>query len=333
MGSDGGSLLILDAAAVAQTLSPRQWLDAAEQALRGTSDGSVTQGVRQTLPLPGPSGRLLSMMFGAAERPACLGAKVISVFPDNFARGLGSHRGGVLLFDPDNGALMALLHGGEITARRTAAASAVATDVLARDDAAVLTVLGYGEQAAQHIDSIALVRPLTEVRCWGRDEEKARAFAASVADRHDLRARMALTVVEAVRGADIVCTTTSAKEPVLRGEWLEPGMHLNVVGSSTADYRELDAAAVARASMWVDFRAMTEVSAGEYLEALREGAIAPTHLIGEIGAVLNGALGGRSGAEEITMFKSLGMAAEDLYAAQMIYLSAAASGIGTRVSL
>ncbi|QXQ06005.1 ornithine cyclodeaminase family protein [Sphingosinicellaceae bacterium] len=328
-------LLVIDAATIAAALSPSQWIEAVEQSLRGVSDGSVIQGIRQILPLPDDSerGRVLSMMFGAVRQPAFFGAKVIAVFPDNFSRSIESHRGAVLLFDSADGALVGLLHGGEITAARTAAASAVATRALARADSRVLTVLGYGEQATRHVDAIATVRPIDEVRCWGRDPVKAAAFVKAVGTRHAVHAVAASTVAEAVAGADIVCTTTAAREPILTGDLLEPGMHLNVVGSSTADYREVDTAAVVRASIWVDYRPMTEASAGEYRRALAEGAIDPDHLVGEIGAALNGTLRRRSDEHEITMFKSLGMPAEDLYPAQLIYEIAAAKGLGTWVGL
>jgi ornithine cyclodeaminase/alanine dehydrogenase-like protein (mu-crystallin family) len=342
VGSDGvapsgkdNRLLVIDAATIAAALSPLQWVEVVEQSLRGVSNGSVVQDIRRILPLPDDEdrGRVLSLMFGAMRQPACFGAKVISVFPDNFSRGLDSHRGAVLLFDCADGALIGLLHGGEITAARTAAASAVATRALARAESRVLTILGYGEQAWRHIDAIVNVRPIDEVRCWGRDPVKAAAFVKEVAFRHQVRVVAASSVAEAVAGADIVCTTTAAKEPILTGDMLEPGMHLNVVGSSTPDYREVDTAAVVRSSVWVDYRPMTEASAGEYRRALAEGAIGPNHLVGEIGATLNGFLRGRSDAREITMFKSLGMPAEDLYPAQLIYEVAVASGFGTWVGL
>ena len=332
---DDEMLLIMDASSIAAAASLAEWIDVVEQSLRGVSGGMVVQGIRQILPLPDSdkNGRVLSMMFGAVRQPACFGAKVISVFPDNFGRGLESHRGAVLLFDPDNGALIALLHGGEITATRTAAASAVATRALARPDSRILTILGYGEQASRHVDAIALVRPLAEIRCWGRDAAKAEAFAASVGARHSLSAGACATVADAVAGADIVCTTTGAKTPILLGEMLEPGMHLNIVGSSTADYREVDTAAVVRCSIWVDYRAMADVSAGEYLHALAEQAIDSEHLVGEIGAALNGSIRGRCSDREITMFKSLGMPAEDLYSAQFIYEIARNKGLGQGVRL
>ncbi|KRB82727.1 hypothetical protein ASE00_11890 [Sphingomonas sp. Root710] len=333
-GSDD-RLLIVDSATISGLLSVSEWIDVVEQSLRGVADGTVVQDVRQILPLPDyrDRGRVLSMMFGAVREPACFGAKVISVFPDNFDRGIDSHRGAVLLFDAEDGALRALLHGGEITAARTAAASAVATRALSRADSRVLAVLGYGEQASRHIDAIAAVRPIEEVRCWGRDNIKAAAFAERIAARHQVRTFASTTVAEAVGGADIVCTTTGAKMPILFGHMIEPGMHLNVIGSSTADYREIDTAAVVCSSIWVDYRAMTEVSAGEYLQALAEGAIGSDHLIGEIGTTLNGALRGRTDAEEVTMFKSLGMPAEDLYAAERLYRMAIEKGLGTRVPL
>jgi ornithine cyclodeaminase len=330
-----GYLLVVDAATIVDALSLSDWIEVTERALRGVSDGTVVQDIRRILPLPDDDdrGRVLSMMFGAVRQPACVGAKIISVFPDNFARGLDSHRGAILLFDPDDGALVGLLHGGEITAARTAAASAVATRALARTNSRVLTVLGYGEQASRHVDAIISVQPLDEVRCWGRDPIKAALFAKSIASTQQVRAIAASTVAEAVAGADIVCTTTGAKAPILFGDMLEPGMHLNVVGSSTPDYREIDSDAVARASIWVDYRPMTEASAGEYRQALSEGAISPDHLLGELGEALNGAVRGRANSREITMFKSLGMPAEDLYPAQMIFEIALANGLGTLVKL
>lgn len=306
-----------------------------EQSLRGVSDGTAVQDIRQILPLPDKldRGRVLSMMFGAVKEPACFGAKVISVFPDNFHRGLDSHRGAVLLFDPADGALVGLLHGGELTAARTAAASAAATRALARADSKVLAVLGYGEQAHRHVAAIAAVRPIEDVRCWGRDPAKAQEFAEAAAVEFGVRATASPDVAEAVAGADIVCTTTSAKIPILFGDLLEPGMHLNVVGSSTADYREIDTEAVARSSIWVDYLAMAKVSAGEYRLALTEGAITPDHLVGEIGAALNGAVRGRLSPDEITMFKSLGMPAEDLYPARLIYEVTLAKGLGQFANL
>jgi ornithine cyclodeaminase/alanine dehydrogenase-like protein (mu-crystallin family) len=327
-------LLVIDAATVAGALPLADWIDAVERSLRGVSDGTVVQDVRRILPLPDQhdSGRVLSMMFGAVRRPACFGAKVISVFPDNFARGVDSHRGAVLLFDADDGALRAVLHGGEITAARTAAASAVATRALARPDSRVLAVLGYGEQAARHVEAMLAVRAIVELRCWGRDPGKAAAFARAMAARHGIAAMARPDVAGAVAGADIVCTTTGARVPILPGTLLEPGMHLNVVGSSTADYREIDTSAVVRAAIWVDYRAMTEISAGEYLNALAEGAITPAHLVGEIGAALDGTIRGRRDAQEITLFKSLGMPAEDLYAGQLVYDVAVAQGLGTSVA-
>ena len=328
-------LLIVDAATVAGALSPSDWIDAVEQSLRGVSGGRVVQDVRQILSIPDVEdrGRVLSMMFGAVREPACIGAKVISVFPDNFGRGMDSHQGAVLLFDPDDGALLGLLHGGEITASRTAAASAVATRALAREDSRVLTILGYGEQASRHVDAIIMVRPIEEVRCWGRDPTKVAAFVEAVRARHGLLAVAASTVAEAVKGADIVCSTTAAKTPILFGDMLEPGMHLNIVGSSTIDYREVDTATVVRSSMWVDYRPMIDISAGEYLHALKEGAIDAGHIIGEIGAALNGAVRRRTDTTEITLFKSLGMPAEDLYPAHMIYEVARAKGLGTLIDL
>jgi len=326
------TLLVIDAATVQALVTLPDALDLAEAALRKTSDTRAHQDIRRVLALPGDAGTCLSVMYAALDDAPLFGAKVQSVFPLNFQHGHPSHQGGVMLFEKEYGRPVALINASAITGLRTPAASAVATRVLAREDAAVLAIIGYGEQAARHVETLSLVRPITRIRVWGRDLATARAFADAHAAR-GFPVEPALTAEAAVTGADIVCTVTSAARPVLKGEWLTPGTHVNAVGASIAALQEVDLACVRRSSIWVDDMPTAMTSASDIFEPLNKGLIDPSQLMGEIGAVLNGALPGRSSAGEITLFRSLGVPAEDIELANFIYRKARAMGLGEEVSL
>jgi ornithine cyclodeaminase len=235
------------------------------------------------------------------------------------------------LFEAEHGQPVALLDAAEITALRTAAASGAATRLLARAEAADLAILGAGEQASSHLAAMFVVRPLRRVRVWARDASKAQQFASVEAGKHGLPIEVAASVAQAVEGADIVCTVTKAREPILCGEWLRPGVHLNVVGSSIAASAEIDTPAVVRSRFFVDRRESTLNEAGEFLRALREGAITAQHIQGEIGEVANGSVAGRRSPHDITLYKSLGIAPQDLAAAHYILEQARAAGVGQLV--
>jgi alanine dehydrogenase len=259
------------------------------------------------------------------------GLKVVSIFPGNRERGDESHFGAVLLFETETGRPIAYLDAAAITAIRTAAVSAVATRLLARADAGELALLGAGVQARSHLAALREVRELRRVWVWSRRPESARSFAAEQSARHRLPVEAAPSAAAAVAGADLVCTVTASHQPVLAGEWLSPGVHVNAVGASHAAARELDSAAVARARLFVDRRESTINEAGDFLVPLREGVIAEDHIQGEIGDLLLGRLTGRRSASEITLFKSLGLAVEDLAAAHHVYRQAVAQGRGIRL--
>jgi ornithine cyclodeaminase len=259
--------------------------------------------------------------------------KAIGVFPGNVERGLDAHQGALMLFDGETGELQALLNASEVTAIRTAAVSAVATRALAREDAGDLALLGSSVQARSHLTALALVRRVRRVRVASLRFERARAFAAELGGRHAFPVEAVATAEEAVRGADLVVTTTSAAEPVLRREWVGPGTHLNVVGASLPDRREVDGATMAAARVFVDRRESAENEAGDYRLAVREGAIPTDHIRAELGEVLVGTAPGRSGPDEITLFKSLGLAVEDLWSAAHVYQRARETGSGTWVEL
>jgi ornithine cyclodeaminase len=331
-GTSVGQLLVINGATVEALVSADEAIDLAEAALRKTSGGGADQDIRRTLAMPGMAGSCLSLMYASLSDRDCFGAKVLSVFPQNFEHGLPSHQGGVLLFEKGGGRPVALVNGHAVTGLRTPAATAVATKALSRPDACELTVIGYGEQADRHIEAIARVRSLSGVRVWGRNPGKASAFAEAQRAK-GFAARSFPTAKEAVEGADIVCTVTSAKEPVLEGRWLSPGTHVNAVGASVAGLRELDLDCVARSRIFVDYMAMAMTSASDLIEPLSQGLIDRSRIVGEIGAVLNGDVSGRRDASEITLYRSLGVPAQDIELANFVYQRAQDRGLGTRVPL
>ncbi len=322
------TLRIVDRATVRRLLTYEAAIPLMRDAMMALSAGRTRQLLRQIIPLG--DGRAFGTMPGAAEE--AFGAKLISVFPQNFAKGRQSHQGGVLLFDPQSGAPVALVHAGEITAIRTAATSAAATDVLARADASVLALLGYGEQALTHARAIAHVRPLSEIRVWGRSAERAGKLAAALEAELKAPARAAATAGEAAAGADLICAVSGAAEPILFGADVMAGAHVNLVGSSTAATREADDALVARARLFADHREGVLAQGGEVLHAIAAGAIGEDHVLGEIGEVMAGTLAGRLGEADVTIYKSLGAIAQDLAAGWFAYRRAVAEGLGTEAA-
>jgi ornithine cyclodeaminase len=257
------------------------------------------------------------------------GLKSIGVFHGNVAKGKDAHQGSVMLFSGETGELLALMNASAITAVRTAAVSGVATRLLARADAGDLAIVGAGVQARSHLAAMACVRALRRVRVASRSLESARRFAEESAARSPVPVEPMASVEEAVVGADIVVTATSSTEPVLKREWIAPGAHLNVVGASLPAAREVDSATMAAAALFVDRRESAQNEAGDYLIPLREGAIGTDHIRGELGELLIGARPGRSAPEQITLFKSLGLAIEDLASAEHVYRQARERKAGT----
>ncbi|MDP1641411.1 MAG: ornithine cyclodeaminase family protein [Phenylobacterium sp.] len=286
------------------------------QAMIAFSRGETRQLLRSIIPLD--QGRMFGVMPGALGERACFGAKLVSVFPENFALGRQSHQGVVVLFDGESGVPICVAHAGEITAIRTAAASAAATDALARPEAHRLALLGYGEQARTHLRAISRVRALSDVRVWGRDFGRAQAFAAEMSVETGLRVRAVAGAQAAVEEADIICTLTSSKTPVLLGAWVAPGAHLNLVGSSYAGPVEVDHDQVLRARLIADSREGVLAQGAEVLAAKAAGLIDDAHVVGEIGEVFDGRLAGRQSPDQITAYKSLGHIVQDLASAQAL---------------
>lgn len=307
---------IIDREEVAERLTYEVCIPAMRAAMAAVSAGETRQLLRSIIPLA--EGRMFGVMPGALGERTMFGAKLISVFPENFAKGLQSHQGVVVLFDGESGAPVCVAHAGEITAIRTAAASAAATDALARPDARRLAILGYGEQARTHLRALSRVRPLEAVAVWGRDPARAAAFAAEMSAETGL-AVTAASAEAAVAQADIICTVTAAREPVLRGAWVRPGTHVNLVGSSYAGPVEIDSDLVVRARFIADSREGVLAQGAEVLAAKAAGLIDDAHVVGEIGQVFLGELVGRQSPDQITIYKSLGHIAQDLAAARLLY--------------
>ncbi|MFZ5823613.1 MAG: ornithine cyclodeaminase family protein [Bacillota bacterium] len=301
-----------------------------DEAFRALARDEAIQPLRSLMWLPGRQG-LLGMMPSYLGNIHRFGIKVVSVFPGNHGTPYDSHQGAILLYEQEYGRLLAIMDATAVTAIRTGAVSGVATRALARADAGDLAIIGSGVQAAVHLEAMLHARPIRRVRVWSRTPAKARAFAERASARHGIRVEPMESAEAAVRGADLICTTTSAKEPVLRGEWIAPGAHINAAGSSVATARELDTAAVVRSSLFVDRRESTVNEAGDFLFPKREGAVTDEHIRAELGEVLLGKAPGRRSAEEVTLFKSLGLAVEDLAAAEYVYQQALAKDRGTWV--
>ena len=320
--------MLLVTAAEIETLFPMdRAIAAARSAMRQVSSGDTLLPLRQFLAIPDAPGKM-AVMPGYIAHPPRFGLKTVS----KFTNAAHSHVGTVQLYDATNGQLLAIIEGGTLTAIRTAAASALATDLLARPDSHHLAILGTGEQARRHIEAMAAVRPISQIRIWGRNARNAEALAATLRNA-DMPAIVAATVAEAVADADIICTTTAAATPILHGQHVRPGTHVNLVGSAIPTTAEADTALVAMSQFYGDYRAATLAQAGEFRNAIASGLITADHLIGEIGELILGRIPGRQDDTAITLYKSLGVTAQDLTAADAILEAARAHGMGQEINL
>jgi ornithine cyclodeaminase len=321
-------MLVITAAEVEALLLMPAAIEVMRRAMIQVSERRTVLPLRQFMAIPDAPGKL-AVMPGYIADPPVFGVKTVAKYTHPPGSPHGSHVGIVQLFDAETGLLLAIIEGGTLTAIRTAAASALATDTLARPDARRLAIIGTGEQARRHVTAMAAVRPIDHVSVWGRNPAHALAFAASL----DLPARVAATVESAVADADIICTTTPAAEPILSGAALRPGSHVNLVGSAIPTTAEADVALVARSEFYVDYREAALAQAGELRNAIAAGAVTADHVRGEIGEVLLGLAPGRSSSEAITVYKSLGVTAQDLAAGAFVLDAARAQGLGRDISL
>ena len=302
------------------------------QTLADFSAGRATQPVRTALPV-GPPGQYLGLMPALLPGNEALGAKLVSVVPSNHARGLSSHIGIVVLFDPDTGALQAVMDARYITEVRTAAVSAVSVRHMARPGASRLGIVGAGVQARSHLQIFAAVRSLTAVRVWSPDRAERETFAGDMAAHLGLDVRASETAADAVDAADLVVLATASDRPVIQSEWVADGAHVVSVGACRPQQREMDPRLVARARLVVDSRAAALVESGDVVMGIAEGHFDASHIAGELGDVAAGKLPGRTDEGQVTVFKSLGLAVEDVAAAALAARRAEALGLGERLSL
>jgi ornithine cyclodeaminase len=299
---------------------------AMERALERFSAGAARQPLRTVVEAGGRG--VYGVMPAFLEDPPALGTKLVSVYHGNAAKALPSHLATIVLHDPETGGLLAVMDGRYITEARTAAASAASAKHLARKDARVLAILGSGVQARSHAEALTRVRAFDEIRVWGRTPERAAALAADLAPHIRTRIAAVPSAHHAVDGADVVALTTASREPVLQRRWLRDGVHLCAVGACRPDQRELDTATVKDARVFVDSREGALAEAGDLIIPMREGAIDASHIVAELGDVFGGRAAGRRDDAEITLFKSLGMAVEDVAAARLAFERASERGLG-----
>jgi len=319
--------LWLSEADVHHALAMGELIDAMETALAAFSGGRVVQPVRTALEF-GP-GSFFGLMPAGDAASGLLGAKMVTVVPGNASRGLPSHQALIALFDAVNGEPLAVTDGRYITEARTAAVSAVSARHLARREVRVLAILGTGVQARSHLAALPLVRDFEEVRAWSPNPAHVQSFVADAGRP----VRGCSSAEEAVRGADVIVLATAGTTPVVRSEWVDAGAHVIGVGACRPNQREMDPVLVARATLVVDSRAAAMVEAGDILLAIRDGHIAADHIHAELGEIASGAKPGRRSPEEVTIFKSLGLAIEDVVSAGLAYRRVKAAGGGVQVSL
>lgn len=298
--------------------------------MRAVSDQRTIMPLRQYIDIPGSDGKF-TLMPGYIDEPRSFGFKVVAKYPRAPDSPYGSHVGAVMVFDADEGIPVAMVDGAELTAIRTSAASALATRELARQDATVLAILGTGAQAEHHIHAIRAVRAITHVRIWGRHRERAQALVQRMQLPDNIQTHVADDAANAVLGADIVCTTTAAKTPLLSAASLAEGCHVNLVGAAIIEAAEVDVDVVAKSRFFVDYRPSAMAQAGELAAAIEQGVIDASHIAGEIGEVLSGRIDARQHDEQLTVYKSLGVAAQDLAAAMAACANAQQHDLGVNV--
>lgn len=323
-------MLVLSEKEMKRLLDIEELIRALEQAHVQFSTGKAVMPVRLIVPLSEIKGRITSMPAYLSEDKA-LGMKVVTYFQENPSRGLASILATISLYSAETGKLLAVMDGTHITAIRTACASAMATRVLANPETPVMGILGAGAQARAHIQALCRVRQFTKIKVYSPSGRSARRLKDELEPEVEVRIEPVGSALEAVRESDLLVTATTAKEPILSADWLKPGLHINAVGSHRPDMREIDAATMKRAKVVVDSREAIMAECGDILLAIKEGAITQDHIYGEIGEILAGKKAGRTSPGEISLYKSVGIAIQDVAAAQMVFKKALEKKVGVDV--
>ncbi len=321
-------MVILTAENIQALLSMKKCIELMEGAMVEASSGSARLPLRWGMPLP--DGGLMGMMPGYSNSPECFGLKVVNIMPKNHGTPVSSHVGTMILFEASSGVPLAIIDAARLTAFRTAAASALATNILARENSSVLTLIGTGEQAHAHLSALALVRDFQEIRVCSQSLERAQAFASSYAD-DGLSIKPYDNVSASIDGADVVCTMTNASSPFLFSEMLQEGMHINLVGASTPNRQEADASVVFKSRYFIDYEPSAKAQAGELIDAYQSGQEGTKKWPDEIGKVLSGHVVGRIKDDDVTVYRSLGVVMQDLAVAWYLNEQARAKGVGSVV--
>ena len=307
-------------------------IEAMRAAMISVSNGETTLPIRQYMPVPNVKGKM-ALMPGTIGEPHCYGIKLVCKYEREHDSPYGTHVGMVLVFDSEKGLPLAMIEGASLTGIRTAAASALATDLMACTETDTLAIIGNGEQAKRHIHAMLAVRDPKRIIVWGRDIERARDFAASMSEDIGRDIKAVADIEETIRSADLICTTTAAKTHILKGDWVQPGTHINLVGAAIASSAEADQAVVTRSRFITDYRPAAMAAAGELLDAIKAGAVTEDHIVAEIGEVAADRIPGRISDADITVYKSLGVAAQDLAAGYYLYEQAVKKGFGQEINM
>lgn len=323
---------IITESMVEKHLTMPDCISAMREAMISVSKGETTLPIRQYIPIPQTNGKM-ALMPGTIANPECYGIKLVCKYNRPIGDPHGTHVGMVLVFDSQKGLPLAMIEGASLTAIRTAAASAMATDILANKKVDILTIMGYGEQARRHIISMLAVRSFKNIFVWGRSFKKALAFTERMKTETGANITAISGAEEAVANSDIICTTTSSPTPILMGDWVKAGTHINLVGAAIKSNTEVDESLVTKSRYFTDYRPAAMAAAGELLNAINSKSITKAHILAEIGDVAAGDKPGRLSKDDITIYKSLGVAAQDLAAGHKLYHLARYQGFGIDVEM
>jgi len=323
---------IITQAMVEKYLTIKECTHAIREAMISVSKGDTTLPIRQYMPIPNTQGKM-ALMPGTIVSPACYGIKLVCKYIREPDSPYGTHVGMVIVFDSEAGLPLALIEGSSLTAIRTAAASALATDLLSKENIQTLTILGCGEQARRHITAMLSVRSPKKIYLWGRNFDKASNVTKQIQPKINVPIIPIKYAQQAVEMADLICTTTSSSQPVLEGKWLQSGTHVNLVGAAIASSAEADQDVVTRSRFVIDYRPAAMAAAGELLRAIENGVIDTSHIAAEIGEIASGKIIGRISSNEITVYKSLGVAAQDLAAAHSLYKKSMQLDFGYKINM
>jgi ornithine cyclodeaminase len=312
------SIPFIDYEKINELLPMKECISVLEDTFRSLTNKTAGQPLRSIMWLPDKKG-LMGMMPGYAMDKGIMGIKVISVFHGNRQIGLPSHQGIVMLMDAVNGKPLMLFDAKEITSIRTAAASAVAAKILANDNAECLTIIGSGEQAERHIEAITVVKNIKQINLWSRNQQNALDLANKLQDKYSISLNVFNAAIDAVKEADILCTVTSSSQPVISFDWIKQGAHINAVGACTPNAQEIDSATMINSKLYCDCYDSVYNEPGDFVIPFKKGLITKDHVIAELGEVIAGTKPGRQNRTDITLYKSLGIASEDIFSAYHIY--------------